>query len=88
MYDIYEREFSDAFAGNGRETLIVKDKVILLHTIGWDDPAAVAGAIAEGKGNGRLTGQPLRKKGTGWRKLRGPALEHAQAWAIDCLDPA
>lgn len=82
MYEIYEKKIESAFAGEGLETLIVKNNVVLAHCRGWDNPYV--------KDNWNhlaqpLVGKPISKRGKGWRKLMGFALENAQPWARDTL---
>ena len=76
MYDIYEKEIKDAFAGPGIETLIAQDNVILAHTRGWSDPTVI-----DDDWQAPLTGKPVNARGKGWHKLRRTRLRNAQAWA-------
>lgn len=78
MFDIYERRIKDDFAGEGTESLVVKDNIIVAHVRGWDNPHVV-----DKNWKGPLVGKKAGKRGDGWRKLRGSALENAQAWAKD-----
>jgi hypothetical protein len=80
MFDIYEKEFTDSFAGRGKEWLVVKAGTIKAHGLAWDDPSVDCDF------DDRLTGQPVSKRGKGWRKLTGFALENAQGWAVDMVE--
>lgn len=80
MYTIYEAKISDEFAGDGIETLVCKDGMILAHVRGWKNQQVVENF----KGN--LTGKPESRRGKGWHKLTGlNALCH-QTWAAELID--
>lgn len=80
MYDIYERRINSAFAGNGTLSLIVKDGIILAHVRAWDNPQ-----VADDDFKPALKGQPVARRGKGWRKLSGFEAENAQGWAGDVV---
>lgn len=80
MYNIYQRNISDPFYGDGNETVIVQeDGIIVGHTHGWNDPSVVD------DWKPTLIGQPAQGNVTGWQKLRGFALENSQGWARDAI---
>ena len=79
MFDIYEKPFTDSFAGRGKEWIIVKGKTILAHGLAWDDPSVDCDF------DDYLTGKHVNKRGKGWRKLTGFALENSQSWAEDIV---
>lgn len=80
MYTIYSKPINSPFAGPGVESLVVKNDTILAHVRGWDNPQVVDDTFEP-----TLKGKPVSERGRGWRKLRGEALENAQAWAVDVV---
>ncbi len=83
MLDIYVKKTFEHFAGDGAETIVVDDGVIVAHVRGWENPAVV-----EEGWQPSLTGQPVNKRGKGFRKLRGFQLENSQCWAEDVVSNA
>ena len=80
MYTLYEKKIHYAFFGDGIETLICKDGVIVAHVRGWDSPYVV-----DYFNDSKFIRQPVSKRGKGWRKLSvNKAIEH-HAWIADIL---
>ena len=55
MPDIYERKIQDSFAGQGTESIVVEDGLIVGHTRGWNDPSV------QDSFKPSLVGQPVQK---------------------------
>jgi hypothetical protein len=81
MYTLYQQKIKSAFAGNGIETLVCKNGVIVAHLRGWDNPQVVdhfPNKVA-------LVGNAESRRGKGWRRLTGERARNAQAWAADVV---
>lgn len=76
-YDIYEKLLPAVFYGDvDKETLIVKDGLVLAHVFGWyNEPEH---GLSQGLFKGKRVEQCV---GKGWSKLRGIEKDEAQGWA-------
>jgi len=81
MYDIYAKPLNHPFYGLGEDTLIAQDGIIVGAIHRWFNPACIPGSRIMTV----FIGQPIKSRGTGWRKMSGHAAELAQPWAEDVV---
>lgn len=79
-YDVYEKLLPVVFDGYTKETLIVKDGLVLAHVFGWyNEPEH---GLSQGLFKGKRVDQFVE---SGWGKLRGIERDEAQAWAHEAV---
>ena len=87
-YDLYEHKIHSNFAGDGIETAIVEDGVIVGLARGWDDPSVESDPVGLAVLKESIIGLDIdvAQAYETWTRLSPEAEENAQSWAIDVLE--